>query len=76
MYYAIVFSYTTSAYGIHAQSCKCAASNKRQYCWIFEDGKGNTLEAAVASCHEDESEKAGKPVKAKVKICNCAKAKS
>lgn len=73
MYYAIVFRYTTSAYGIHAQNCKHAHHTKHQYCWIFEDGNGNTLEAAVASCHEDESEKAGKPTKAKVKICPCAK---
>lgn len=65
----ITFSHNNSAYRVHKVGCPAAKARDGMSAWMHE---GDT-KSALAYCHEDESEKAGKPTKANAAICKCAK---
>lgn len=69
MQYVITFSHKTARYSVHAFTCSAAKQTNTQSRIEFS----GTVAEAVEWCHEDESDKAGEPVKAAVKVCGCCK---
>lgn len=66
--HVIVFSHD-SKYRVHKVGCPAAKEGKHRTL-IHHEGDA---QSALQWCHDDESEKAGKPTKAHAAICKCAK---
>ena len=69
MQYVITFQHKTALYSVHSFSCSAAKQTATQSRAEFD----GTKEEAVEWCNADESDKAGEPVKAKLRVCRCAK---
>jgi len=65
----ITFSHNNCSYRVHKLGCPAAKEGKHRTVWQH-DGDAHS---ALAACHADESEKAGKTTKANASICKCAK---
>jgi hypothetical protein len=65
----ITFSHNNCSYRVHKLGCPAAKEGKHRTVWEHEGDAHSALQA----CHNDESEKAGKPTKANAAICKCAK---
>lgn len=66
---AITFQHNTARYAVHALTCSAAKQTGTQSRREFD----GTVAEAVEWCHQDESEKAGEPTIAPVKVCRCCK---
>lgn len=67
--HVITFSHNNAAYRVHKVGCPAAKETPHRTAWEHE----GDAHSALAACHADESDKAGKPTKADAKICKCAK---
>lgn len=67
--HVIAFSHNNCSYRVHKVGCPAAKEGKHRTVW---EHNGDAA-SALAACHSDESEKAGKPTKANAAVCKCAK---
>lgn len=67
--HVITFSHNNAAYRVHKVGCPAAKETPHRTVWEHE----GDAHSALAACHADESDKAGKPTKANAAICKCAK---
>lgn len=66
--FTLTYSLITGAYAVHAFDCKASGTSRRQN----NCGEFPTASAATRAAHGFESEKAGQPIAATVRICKCA----
>lgn len=70
MTYALTFRFDTCLYSIHAVGCKAARTTTQQN---YVGEMSGPISRVIEWCHQDESEKAGEPAQANVRVCGCVK---
>lgn len=73
--FTLVYLPNTCRFAIHARGCSAAEERAqgRHGATIVLGEEFESIEAARAEAHADESDRAGEPAKARVKVCQCAK---
>lgn len=72
MNFALTFNFYSARYSVHAVGCSAAIDTRKQ---VLLNGTFETIEAASAHAHAEESEKAERDAKALLTVCKCTRIK-